>query len=138
MSSGGSVKYRVLKPVEIAYISYPYEWSFSQLKDAALLTLRVQELALEFDLTLKDASAFNVQFHKGRPIFIEGRLRLDSWEDKQTGQKRNKLGVVLENFQFMGSGQGRSDETAEAPKARVAAAPQSADAPPPQEDDVPF
>jgi len=64
-------KYRVLKPVEIAYISYPFEWSFSQLKDAALLTLKIQELALEFGLTLKDASAFNVQFHKGRPIFID-------------------------------------------------------------------
>jgi single-strand DNA-binding protein len=75
---------------------------------------------------------------KGRPIFIEGRLRLDSWEDKQTGQKRSKLGVVLENFQFMGAGQGRGDEAAEAPRARVAPAAQSADAPPPEDDDVPF
>ena len=40
---------------------------------------------------------------KGRPLFVEGRLRFDSWEDKTTGQKRNRLSVVLENFQFIGS-----------------------------------
>ena len=42
-------------------------------------------------------------FSKGRPILIEGRLRQDSWEDKQTGQKRTKLLVVLERFEFVGS-----------------------------------
>lgn len=61
----------VLEPEEIAYISYPYEWCFSQLKDAALLTLSIQRLALEHGMTLKDASAFNVQFHNGRPVFID-------------------------------------------------------------------
>ena len=39
---------------------------------------------------------------KGRPVFIEGRLQLDSWEDKQSGQKRNKLKVVADNVQFLG------------------------------------
>ena len=43
---------------------------------------------------------------KGSPLFVEGRLRLDTWEDKQTGQKRNKLGVVAERVQFLGSPQG--------------------------------
>ncbi|MGF1721226.1 hypothetical protein L4D20_14400 [Vibrio kyushuensis] len=63
--------YKVLKPEQIPYISYPYEWSFSQLKDAALLTLEIQKLALEYGFTLKDATAFNVQFYKGRPVFID-------------------------------------------------------------------
>ncbi len=47
---------------------------------------------------------------KGRPLFVEGRLRFDSWEDKNTGQKRNRLSVVLENFQFIG---GRGDDQGE-------------------------
>lgn len=63
--------YRILRPEPVDFISYPYEWSFSQLKDAALLTLRLQKLALEHDLSLKDASAYNIQFHKGRPILID-------------------------------------------------------------------
>src|SRR5690606_12022531 len=61
----------VLMPEEIPYVSYPYEWSFSQLKDAARLTRDIQQSALENDLTLKDASAYNVQFRRGRPIFID-------------------------------------------------------------------
>ncbi|MBE2285531.1 MAG: single-stranded DNA-binding protein [Prosthecobacter sp.] len=44
--------------------------------------------------------------HKGRPVFIEGRLQMDSWEDKQTGQKRTRLRVVGEQMQFLGSPQG--------------------------------
>lgn len=64
-------KHCVLKPEEIRYVSYPYEWSFTQLKDAALLTLEIQRIALEHDLTLKDATAYNVQFRDGRPIFID-------------------------------------------------------------------
>lgn len=39
---------------------------------------------------------------KGRPLFVEGRLRLDQWEDKASGQKRSRMKVVLENFQFLG------------------------------------
>jgi len=63
--------YKILRPVLVPFISYPYEWCFSQLQDAALLTLKVQKLALEHGLTLKDASAYNVQFVKGRPLFID-------------------------------------------------------------------
>ena len=62
---------RVLLPTQLEFVSYPYEWSFSQLKDAALLTLAVQQRALEHGMSLKDASAFNVQFHCGRPVFID-------------------------------------------------------------------
>jgi hypothetical protein len=63
--------YRVIKPEKVEFISYPYEWSFSQLKDAALLTLKIQKLALEKGLTLKDASAYNIQFHRGKPVLID-------------------------------------------------------------------
>jgi len=63
--------YKVLRPVEIPFISYPYEWAFSQLKDAALTTLRIQKLALKKGMTLKDASAYNIQFYQGRPVLID-------------------------------------------------------------------
>jgi len=63
--------YKVLKPERIKFISYPYEWSFSMLKDAAILTLKIQKLAMEYGMSLKDATAYNIQFHKGKPIFID-------------------------------------------------------------------
>lgn len=63
--------YKVLQPHPIPFISYPYEWSFAQLKAAALATLEIQRAALAKGMTLKDASAFNVQFIGGRPIFID-------------------------------------------------------------------
>jgi hypothetical protein len=63
--------YRILKPEFIQFISYPYEWCFSQLKDAALTTLEIQKTALEFGMSLKDSSAYNIQFMKGKPVFID-------------------------------------------------------------------
>ena len=63
--------YRIIKPEPVNFISYPYEWCFSQLKDAALLTLKIQKTALSHGMSLKDASAFNIQFHKGKPILID-------------------------------------------------------------------
>ena len=63
--------YRIIRPKLIPFISYPYEWSFSQLKAAALATLTIQRRALDFGLSLKDASAYNIQFHHGRPILID-------------------------------------------------------------------
>lgn len=63
--------YKVIKPTKIPFISYPYEWSFSQLKDAALTTLKIQIIALEHNMSLKDASAFNIQFFEGKPILID-------------------------------------------------------------------
>lgn len=63
--------YKILKPLTIPFISYPYEWSFSQLKDAALLTLKIQYNALKSGMILKDASAYNIQFINGKPIFID-------------------------------------------------------------------
>lgn len=63
--------YKIIAPQEVPFISYPYEWSFSQLKDAALLTLEIQQQAMKDGMTLKDASAYNVQFVKGRPMLID-------------------------------------------------------------------
>lgn len=63
--------YKVIKPEKIPFVSYPYEWCFSQLKDAALTTLEIQKRALNFGMTLKDCSAFNIQFKNGKPIFID-------------------------------------------------------------------
>ena len=63
--------YKVIKPKKIPFISYPYEWCFSQLKDAALTTLSIQKCALNYKMTLKDASAYNIQFKNGKPVFID-------------------------------------------------------------------
>ena len=56
---------------KLPFISYPYEWSFSQLRDAALLTLRLMGQALKHGMILKDASAFNIAFRNGRPVFLD-------------------------------------------------------------------
>lgn len=63
--------YKVIRPEPVAFISYPYEWCFSQLRDAALLTLKIQKTALEFGMSLKDASAYNIQFHDGHQVLID-------------------------------------------------------------------
>jgi hypothetical protein len=67
----GPDAYRILRPVQIPFVSYPYEWGFSQLQDAARVTLRIQELALDHGMSLRDATSFNITFHRGRPIFID-------------------------------------------------------------------
>jgi predicted nicotinamide N-methyase len=63
--------YKVLRPERVPFISYPYEWCFHQLQDAALATLRLQRRALKFGMSLKDASAYNIQFVGGRPVLID-------------------------------------------------------------------
>lgn len=63
--------YKVIKPERVRFISYPYEWCFSQFKDAALATLRIQRIAIEFGMSLKDSSAFNIQFNAGKPVHID-------------------------------------------------------------------
>ncbi|MEA4958874.1 MAG: hypothetical protein VB029_04100 [Anaerolineaceae bacterium] len=72
--------YKVIRPQTVGFISYPYEWSFDQLKDAAILTLAIARRALEYGMALKDASAYNVQFHEGRPIFID-TLSFEKYEE---------------------------------------------------------
>ena len=63
--------YKILRPQAIPFISYPYEWSFSQIKGAALATLAALKQSLLHDLILKDASAYNVQFLAGKPILMD-------------------------------------------------------------------
>jgi len=63
--------YKIIKPQQIPYVSYPYEWCFSQLKDAALCTIEIQKLAIDYGMVLKDASAYNVQFIGSQCIFID-------------------------------------------------------------------
>lgn len=63
--------YRIIEPRELPFITYPYEWCFSAYKDAALQTLAVVTEAEKYGMTLKDASAYNVQFVHGKPIMID-------------------------------------------------------------------
>ena len=75
--------YKIIKPQEIKFITYPYEWSFSQLKDAAILTLKILRIALKYNMILKDASSYNIQFHNGKPIFID-TLSFEKYEGEST------------------------------------------------------
>ncbi|HSQ34623.1 MAG TPA: class I SAM-dependent methyltransferase [Candidatus Binatia bacterium] len=61
----------IIRPALVPFISYPYEWAFGQLRDAALLTLKIQKLALEHGMSLKDASAYNIQYVQGKPLLID-------------------------------------------------------------------
>jgi len=70
----------ILTPEHIPFITNPYEWSFEQYKHAALLTLQIQKYALTKGFILKDASAYNVTFHKGKPVFID-TLSFDFYEE---------------------------------------------------------
>lgn len=65
------IAYKVLQPEPIHFISYPYEWCFSQLKQAGLTTLKIQRLALELNISLKDCSAYNIQFHNSKAVLID-------------------------------------------------------------------
>jgi len=72
--------YKIIQPEQIDFISYPYEWSFSQLKDAALLTLQIQKKAMDYAMSLKDGSAYNIQFFHGKPVFID-TLSFEPYEE---------------------------------------------------------
>jgi len=105
---------------------------------------RNQEGQQQEETTFVDVDAFGKQaetigqyLKKGRPIMVEGRLKLDQWDDKQTGQKRSKLGVVLENFQFLdskgdGGGSGGAQSSEGSPSANQGGGGFAED------DDVPF
>jgi len=66
-----NLKGGIIEAEKIPFISYPYEWCFSQLKAGALLTLKIQKTAMEYEMSLKDASAYNIQFIGTRPVFID-------------------------------------------------------------------
>ena len=100
----------------------------------------------------RTAEVIGEYFKKGRPIFIEGRLKLDSWDDKTTGKKMSKLRVVVESFEFLGSREGGGGEggggapsgeprTSAPPPRRAPSSPPRPPADPDldvQADDVPF
>jgi single-strand DNA-binding protein len=108
------------------------------------------------EVTFVDVDSFGRQaeivaqyFRKGKPILLEGRLKLDQWDDKQTGQKRSRLGVVMEGFSFVDSARtegGAPGEASSRPRSAAAPAaaapaangPAEAEGPAPEEDDVPF
>ena len=69
--AGEATALKVIQPERVPFISYPYEWSFSQLKSAALATLSIQKRALKSGMSLKDASAYNIQFAHGRAALID-------------------------------------------------------------------
>ena len=77
--------YKVIRPELVDFISYPYEWSFSMLKDASLTMLAIQKMALEFGMVLKDASAYNIQFADGGPILID-TLSFEQYRDGDAWQ----------------------------------------------------
>ena len=63
--------HKIIQPERVPFISYPYEWSFGQLKEAALATLSIQRRAMKAGMSLKDASAYNMQFVRGKPTLID-------------------------------------------------------------------
>lgn len=102
---------------------------------------------VDVDVFGRTAENVGQYMRKGRPILVEGRLRLDQWDDKQTGQKRSRLGVVAETVQFLGSPTGGSGGAGEGGAPGPARQRPAATAPtaepvegdgPPESDDVPF
>ncbi len=110
---------------------------------------------VDIDAWGKQAEVISQYCKKGKPLFVEGRLKLDQWDDKTTGQKRSALRVVLEGFQFIGGppasdgGGGQVASSGGVPASRPVSRPPSparpaesgpveSDGPPPEEDDVPF
>ncbi|MBU1318722.1 MAG: SAM-dependent methyltransferase [candidate division Zixibacteria bacterium] len=83
LAGRSELEYKVIRPEQIDFLTYPYEWCFSQLRDAAPTTLAIQNIAFRFGMTLKDASAYNVQFHQGKPIFID-TLSFEIYEEGHT------------------------------------------------------
>lgn len=71
--------YKTLLPEQLRFISYPYEWCFDELKDAALLVLDIMKESIAHGFILKDATPFNVQFHNGKPVWID-TLSFDDYE----------------------------------------------------------
>jgi single-strand DNA-binding protein len=102
---------------------------------------------VDVDVFGRTAENVGQYMRKGRPIMVEGRLKLDQWDDKQTGAKRSKLGVVAETVQFLGGAPGAGEGGAAPAAAPRAARPAASSAPaaepvegdgPPESDDVPF
>jgi ribosomal protein L11 methylase PrmA len=94
MSDNWESGYRIIQPQQLSFISYPAGWSFSMLKDAALLTLAIQRLAFQHGMILKDASAYNVQFIGSMPLFIDTL----SFETYEAGKAWQAYGQFCRHF----------------------------------------
>jgi single-strand DNA-binding protein len=98
-------------------------------------------LFIDVEAFRRQAETIGQYLKKGSPILVEGHLRLDTWDDKQTNQKRSKILVMAENVKFLGSGQPREGGAPENARNRppaTAAQPASEPAEEPTSDDVPF
>src|ERR1700733_21176 len=99
---------------------------------------------VDVDVWGRQAEVISQYMKKGRPLLVEGRLKQDTWEDKNTKQKQSKLKVVLESFSFIDSkGPDGGGPPGEAPRrptpaSKPAESPESGEAPAAEEDDVPF
>jgi ribosomal protein L11 methylase PrmA len=82
--------YKILKPQQLSFWTYPYEWSFHQLKDAALLTLKLITTGLKHGMMLKDANSYNIQFVGGKPMLIDS-LSFETYEEGQPWQAFNQF-----------------------------------------------
>jgi len=78
---------------------------------------------IDIEVWGRQAETAGQYLSKGRPVFVEGRLKLDSWEDKESGQKRNKLKVVAERVQFLGAPRGGAEFKDQAPSDEAPARP---------------
>ena len=79
---GGDLAYKIIQPEQVQFISYPYEWSFGQYRDAALATLSIQRRAMKANMSLKDASAYNIQFVRGKATLID-TLSFENYKEGQ-------------------------------------------------------
>ncbi len=70
---------------------------------------------VDVDVWGRQAETVGQYLSKGSPLFVEGRLKLDTWDDKETGQKRSKMRVVCENFQFIGAPKGKTEVSDQQP-----------------------
>lgn len=89
-----AIAYKVIQPQPVRFISYPYEWCFSQLQDAALATLTIQKRAMQYGMSLKDASAFNIQWVAGRWTLIDTL----SFERQEPGKPWNAYRQFCRHF----------------------------------------
>ena len=136
---------RLTRDPEVRYASNGN--AIAKLSVAVNRVWRNKEGQQQEETTFVDVDAFGRQaetisqyLSKGRPIFLEGRLKLDQWDDKQTGQKRSRLGVVLDRFEFIDSrgesgGSGGGGGNFAQPDASTDS---GGGSPPPEDDDVPF
>jgi len=107
-------------------------------RDSKTNEMREEVTFVDVEVFGKTAETAQKYLSKGRPVFIEGRLKFDQWDDKQTGQKRSKLKVIADNIQFVGpppgAGQGGGQGGPGAPRAQAPRQPQRQAPPQPDQD----